>query len=429
MHIRTCLRAGVAAAGVAVLGVTATTAAPVASAAQSQTRQSAAQNVQLTAATVPLGGLVISFVNNQVIYCSIICPLLVETAVAPVVPVLQAPVTFLSALSSGDLLKAIGQTAASVTGPTNAAAQAAIVADGSIPAKRALNALEVGVVGLLRVIPAAEGGLPGIVSAIETARQDTFTALNLPVVPNPAPTVMPHGVVEVAVVGALNVGGAIIFPAFNHVLSAVFEVPDAVAQELAATGDPVRAAVAGLNTAVSEASAAVTVIADAVGTAIKDIDAASKQPSPADQTVSVQNSVKTTTPTQTERESADTVVTAKKRATATAGPSHPLRALMSGLQQSVPSDIGRGDSRHSDTSRAMTSRAAPSRAAPSRAIPSRATPSRATASRATASRATTSRATASRATTSRATTSGVTARKPLTGRTTPPTTDNADQVR
>ena len=348
MHIRTCLRAGVAVAGVAVLGVTATTAAPVASAAQSQTRQSAAENVQLTAATVPLGGLVISFVNNQVIYCSIICPLLVETAVAPIVPVLQAPATFLSALSSGDLLKAIGQTAASVTGPTNAAAQAAIVADGSIPAKRALNALEVGVVGLLRVIPAAEGGLPGIVSAIETARQDTFTALNLPVVPNPAPTVMPHGVVEVAVVGALNVGGAIIFPAFNHVLSAVFEVPDAVAQELAATGDPVRAAVAGLNTAVSEASAAVTVIADAVNTAIKDIDAASKQPSPADQTVSVQNSVKTTTPTQTERESADTVVTAKKRATATAGPSHPLRALMSGLQQSVPSDIGRGDSRHSD---------------------------------------------------------------------------------
>ena len=311
MHIRTCLRAGVAAAGVAVLGVTATTVAPVASAAQTQTRQSAAQNVQLTAATVPLGGLLISFVNNQVIYCSIICPLLVETAVAPVVPVLQAPVTFLNALSSGDLLKAIGQTAASVTGPTNAAAQAAIVADGSIPAKRALNALEVGVVGLLRVIPAAEGGLPGIVSAIETARQDTFTALNLPVVPNPAPTVMPHSVVEVAVVGALNVGGAIIFPAFNHVLSAVFEVPDAVAEELAATGDPVRAAVAGLNTAVSEASAAVNVIADAVRTAIKDIDAASKQPSPADRTVSVQNSVKTTTPTQTERESADTVVTAK----------------------------------------------------------------------------------------------------------------------
>ena len=93
-------------------------------------------------------------------------------------------------LRSGDLLKAVSVTAASVTGPTNDAATAAIVAD-SVDGPRALNAFEVGVVGLLRIVPAAAGGLPGIVTAIQDARQDTFTALNAPIVPNPAPTVMP----------------------------------------------------------------------------------------------------------------------------------------------------------------------------------------------------------------------------------------------
>jgi hypothetical protein len=154
-------------------------------------------------------------------------------------------------------------------------------------------------------------------------------------------------VFQVAVVGALNVGGAVIFPAFNHVLSAVFETPDAVAQELAATGDPVRAVVAGLNTAVGEGSAAVTVIADSVVTAINDIGAAAKLPSPADRTVPVQSSVKTTRPAQTEGESG-TVVTTKKRATATAGTAHPVRALVSSLQQSGPSEVSAGDSKQSD---------------------------------------------------------------------------------
>lgn len=134
-----------------------------------------------------------------------------------------------------------------MTGPTNAAAQAAIVADGTLVAPRALNALEVGVVGLLNVLPAAADGLPGILQAIQTARQDTYAALNLPIVLNPPPTAVPRGVLQVVVVEAINVVAAIIFPAFNHVLSAVFETPDAMAQELAATGDPVRALAAGNN--------------------------------------------------------------------------------------------------------------------------------------------------------------------------------------
>jgi hypothetical protein len=354
MHVRTCLRAGVAAA----VGIAATVVAPVASAAQPQPQLSASQDVGLTAASVPLGGLVTSFLGNQVIYCSIICPLLVETAVAPAVGTVQAPGTFLSALTAGDMLKAIGAAAASVTGPTNIAAENAIVADGSIPAKRALNALEVGVVGLLNILPAAGGGLPGVVSAIETARRDTFIALNLPVVANPAPTVMPHGVLQVATVGALNVGGAVIFPAFNHVLSAAFETPDAAAQELAASGNPIGAAVAGLNIAAVEGTAAINDIADSVATAISSIRTASEQSHAVKQTVQPQNSAKATALTRANGGSPDPVVTTKKSDTAAAGTSHALRAAASNLRQSVRNAIERSvrsDLKRSDSKKAADS--------------------------------------------------------------------------
>ncbi|MDT5017824.1 MAG: hypothetical protein QOD39_3984, partial [Mycobacterium sp.] len=309
MQITTCLHAGAAASGIAVVSIAAMAAASMAPVTQAQSPPNVAQDVRLAAATVPPGGLLTSFLGNQVIYCSLICPLLVQTGVTPVVTTLQTPGTFRTALQSGNLLKAIGITAASVTGPTNAAAEQAILVDGSIPAKRALNALEVGVVGLLNVVPAAAGGLPGVVTAIEVARQDTFTALNLPVMPNPAPTVMPHGVVQVAVVGALNVGGAVIFPAFNDVLSGAFQTPDAVAQELATTGDPVRAVSAGVNTAAAALAAAETVIADSVVTAISDIRTASGQSLPANRTVQHQNSATATTLARAEVEPRDRLET------------------------------------------------------------------------------------------------------------------------
>jgi hypothetical protein len=295
MRIPTCLHAGVVASAIAAVSMTAVAAAPAAPVTQAQPQRTVQQDVRLTAATVPLGGLVTSFLGNQVIYCSLICPLLVETAVTPVVTTLAAPGTFFTALQSGNLLKAIGVAAASVTGPTNDAAEQAILVDSEIPAQRALNAFEVGVVGLLNIAPAAAGGLPGIVAAIQTARQDTFDALNAPVVPNPPPTVMPHGVVQVAVVSAINVGAAVIFPAFNDFLSAAFETPDAVAQELAATGDPVRAIAAGVSAAGARVTAAATVIAASVVTAIDNIRTASGQSVLANQTVQAQNSATTAT--------------------------------------------------------------------------------------------------------------------------------------
>ena len=318
MQIATRLHAGVA-TGIAVVGIGAMVAAPLAPVTQSQAPPAVARDVRLAATTVPPGGLLTGFLNNQVTYCSIICPLLVQTAVTPIVATLQTPGTFLTALQAGDLLKAIGVAAASVTGPTNAAAAAAILADGTIPAPRALNAFEVAVVGLLNVIPAAAGGLPGIAAALQAARQDTFDALTLPVIPNQPSTVVPHGVVQVAVVSALNVVGAIIFPAFNHILSGAFQVPDAVAQELAATGDPVRALAAGINAATAAVSAAGADIAASVVKAVNDIRAATV---PANQTVSTQDSATTTPQARTEL-SRSLAATSAKPAASEPDTSHP----------------------------------------------------------------------------------------------------------
>lgn len=338
MRIPTCLHAGVA-SGIAVVGIAAMAAAPVAPVMHAQAQRAVAQDVRLAAATVPLGGLVTSFLGNQVIYCSLICPLLVQTGVTPFVTTLATPGTFLTALQSGNPLQAIGVTAASVTGPTNAAAEQAILVDSEIPAQRALNAFEVGVVGLLNVIPAAAGGPPGILAAIQTARQDTFTALNAPVVPNPPPTVMPQGVVEVAVVSAINVGAAVIFPAFNDFLSGAFETPNAVAQELAATGNPVQAVAAGVNAAGARATAAVTVVAGSVVTAISNIRAAAGQPLFANRTVQTQSSAATTPPARTTVGLPHPSATATtKQIDAKPAASNPLRDIASSLRQTTRSD-------------------------------------------------------------------------------------------
>jgi hypothetical protein len=346
MRIPTSLHAGVAARGIAVVGIAAMAAAPLAPVTQSQSPPTVARDVRLADVTVPLGGLLTSFLGNQLIYCSLICPLLVETAVTPVVTTLGAPGTFLTALQSGNLLKAIGVAAASVTGPTNAAAEQAILVDSEIPAQRALNAFETAVVGLLNVPPAAAGGLPGIITALQTFREQTFAALNAPVVPNPPPTVMPQGVLQVAVVGAINVGASVIFPAFNDVLSGLFETPDAAAQELAATGNPVLAVGAAVKTVAGVVTAAATVIANAIVTAISNIGAATplavpaKLAVPANQTVQLQKAATTTTQAPAKVAPLHPSVTTTTNHANVHGPgSHPLRAVGSNLRQTVRSVV------------------------------------------------------------------------------------------
>ncbi|MFE3188209.1 hypothetical protein ACFXHA_04320 [Nocardia sp. NPDC059240] len=246
MRISVCLYAGVVATGLAVAGLPTTA----------------------TAEPVPPGGLVTSFLRNQGTYCSIICPLGAQTANTVVTTVQQAPGTLAAAWQVEDPARALGVTAASITGPTSVAAQRAIVADGTIVAPRALNAFEVGVVGLMNVGPAAAGGLPATAAAVETAREDTYAALNAPIVPDPPPLATPHDPVQAAVLGVIDVGSAVAFPAFNTVLTAAVQAPDAAAQELAATGDPAQALAAGADTVTAAKAAADTIIGDAVTNAM-----------------------------------------------------------------------------------------------------------------------------------------------------------------
>ncbi|GAB2529672.1 hypothetical protein [Nocardia heshunensis] len=254
MRISVCLYAGVIATGLAVAGLPTT-----------------------ATAAVPPGGLITSFLRNQGTYCSIICPLGAQTADTVVTTVQQAPGALSAALQVEDPARALGVTAASITGPTSVAAQRGIVADGTLVAPRALNAFEVGVVGLMNVGPTATGGLPAVAAAVETAREDTYAALNAPIVPDPAPLAVPHDPVQAAVLGVIDAGAAVAFPAFNTMLTAAVQAPDAAARELTATGDPAQALTAGADTVTAAEDAATTIIGNAVTNALELIDAANQQ--------------------------------------------------------------------------------------------------------------------------------------------------------
>ena len=346
------LRTDLATAGMAVAAVSAVLVAPLPTTAPPPA--TVVHEVRLAATSVPPGGLVTSFLHNQTVYCSIICPLLAQTGATAVSTALRAPGTFLAALSAGDVLKAIGAAAASVTGPTEAAAQRAIDADAAIPAQRALNAFEVGVVGLLNVLPAVQRGLPGVATALQKARQDTFDALNLPFVENPAPTVAPRGVFQVAVVSAINVVGAVIFPAFNDVLAGVFKVPDAMAQELAKTGNPARALAAGIKAAAGVVAAAGKTIAAAVVTAVHDVRnaAGARTLTAATSKAAPTTALKATTaktPTTVRATASATPISVAKAGTAQRP--HPVRdALRNVVKKVTPKPSGKGGKQDSGAS-------------------------------------------------------------------------------
>jgi len=336
MHVRTRSHAGVAATGVAAIGIAAMAGTPLAPAIQAQSQHAVSRDVRLAATEVPPGGLLTSFLNNQVIYCSFICGTLINIGVTAGVTTLQTPVAFVGALQSGDLLKAVGITASSVTGPTNAALAASILADTTVAVPKASNAFEVAAIGLLNVVPAAAGGLPAVGAAVEAAREQTFLALNSPVGGPPLATAMPNGVVQVAALSAIRVGEAVIFPAFNDVLQATVGVPNAAAQTLAATGDPVRAVAAGVNSAAGTANAAVSVVANSVIDGVKNIRNAAGQ-SQGSMLALTQKPSTTTTSVRTSLKSSGPSVTTPKHAKADSGSSHPLRDVASKVQQAAHS--------------------------------------------------------------------------------------------
>ena len=268
MHalVRSPLSAGVA---VAVAGAVVVAPSPPAPAPAPVVAQ-----YRLAADPVPIGGLVTSFLGNQLIYCSIICPDVVKLAVTVPAGAVAAPAVFVTTLASGNPFKALGAAVASVTNPLDAAFDPIITNDLNLVLPRAQNALEVGVVGLLNI---ATAGPVGLVGAIQTARQNTFDALNDTIPPSQT-SPNPHGLIQVVAVEAINVASSIVFQAFEEGLLGIVQTADAAATTLAQTGDPLKAFVAGETAAFASFGKTLGYIGTATQNAFVNIAAALHDP-------------------------------------------------------------------------------------------------------------------------------------------------------
>lgn len=268
---------------VAAAGVAALVAAPVAPPPELPAPPLVNAQVRLTAAP-PLGAIPLAFLRNQAQYCSVICPFVVQGAITVPLAAALTPVTFLDALgTTGSLARAIGTSAASVTGAANDAAQGIIINDVDRVVPKAFNNLEVAVVQLLRVGSAVltPADFP---EAVSTARETILAALNQPLPGPGVPVPTETGAVtlpEVVAVEAIKVSAAVAFQAGELLLLGVVQTVDAGAQELARSGDPVAAVAAAARQAIDVVNVASGIVTDSLDTAVTNIDAALKDPFPA----------------------------------------------------------------------------------------------------------------------------------------------------
>ncbi|HET6731695.1 hypothetical protein [Mycobacterium sp.] len=272
-HIRSSVIAGIAVAGVAALAIT-----PLAPPPESTAPPTAVRDVRLTAAPA-LGAIPAAFIRNQFEYCSLICPFAVQGAITVPIAAAQAPATFLGSLaSSGSLFKAIGTAAASVTGPANAAATPLFNNDVFLVVPKAFHALDVAIVEAFNV--GAAVFTPGeLLQAIQNARTNILGALDQPVGPPTTPTGA-RNILQVVTVEAVNVVTAIAFQAGELLLLGVIQTADAVAQELAQSGDPGAALSAGAAQAGKVINQSAGIVATAVDTAVTNIRNSLNDPFP-----------------------------------------------------------------------------------------------------------------------------------------------------
>jgi len=242
--------------------------------------------VQLMADPVPVGGLLTSFLGNQLIYCSIICPDVVKLAVTVPVGAVEAPLAFATGLASGNPLKAVGAAVASVTNPLEAAFDPIITNDLNLVLPRAQNALEVGVVGLLNI---AAAGPAGLLPAIQTAQRNTFDALNDTIPPSQTAP-QPRGLIQVVAVEAINVASSVLFQAFEEGLLGIVQTANAAATTLARTGDPIAAFIAGEKAAFASFGKTIGYIVAATTTAADNIVAALHGSTPSSTVISTRES-------------------------------------------------------------------------------------------------------------------------------------------
>lgn len=265
---------------VAAAGAAALVAAPVAAPPELHAPRLVNAQVQLTASP-PLGALPLAFLRNQVLYCSVICPFVVQGAITVPLAAVQTPATFLDALAAtGSLPRAIGTAAASVTGAANDAAEGIILNDVNRVVPKAFNTLEIAVVQLMRVGSAVltPADLP---DAVNTARETVLAALNQPLpgpgVPVPTETGA-ETLPEVVAVEAIKVTAAVAFQAGELLLLGVVQTVDAGAQELARSGDPLAAVSAAAAQATEVVNVASDIVSDSVDTAVTNIRGALDNP-------------------------------------------------------------------------------------------------------------------------------------------------------
>jgi hypothetical protein len=180
--------------------------------------------------------------------------------------------------ATGNLLKAIGAAAASVTGSANAAVTPLINNDVFLVVPKAFHALDVTIVEAFNV--GAAVFTPGdFVQAVQTGRTNILNALNQPVGPPTTPTGA-RNILQVLTVEAVNVTTAVAFQAGELLLAGVVQVADAAAQELARSGDPAAAVAAGATQAGHVLATASAPVVSAVNTAVTNISESLADPFP-----------------------------------------------------------------------------------------------------------------------------------------------------
>lgn len=197
-----------------------------------------------SAAPAP-GGIPVRVIRNQLEYCGVICPFVVQGA---------------------------------VTGPALAATGPIITNDLSLVLPKAQNALEVSTVELINVGFATRD--PGeLVRAIGGARTNIAAALDQRI----GDPVGPTGAVnlpQVVAVEAVNVGSAVAFQATEAGLLDVVKSADDTAQTLARTGNVVAAASVGARSTANALGAARRTVTDSVNTAASHIRSSLHNPFP-----------------------------------------------------------------------------------------------------------------------------------------------------
>jgi hypothetical protein len=253
------------AAGLGSLGLT---GAPPPTAAPAP----AAPAVRLAADTVPLGAIPAAFLRNQLTFCGLICPSIVQLVTTVPVGAAEAPLNFVGALPSGSLLEAIGAAAESVTAPADAAVTGIITPDVFIVVPKAVgNTLQVSVVQAIHVGEAVL--TPGqLLPAIETARSTILAALDTPATdpPSPIPTGA-RGPLDNVAVAAVSIPVAVAFQAGELLLQGATHTANATATTLADTGDVAKSLAAGGAAARANLQQAGGIVTDAVHTAVTNI--------------------------------------------------------------------------------------------------------------------------------------------------------------